>query len=342
VHTETIPYDGVYTVRLPGLRVVHVEKQPRESEAVYPPLAVSPAAYNTLVGFGDSITWGKIRMNDLPGEYHPELAYLGVMQTYLAENYRPVNAVNLGVPGETTYAGLRRLDDDFTGLEGYFCMIMFGTNDVGQNSFSSGSSVENLEWICTRIRDKYGMYPVISTIPPMTHISGEQYLKENSEELNGKIIEMATDNNIPYVDTYAAFFAEPDWEILVEDIIGSHVVGNHPSPAGHQVIAGLFLNSILLLPPEPPAGFQTMTADAYRLVVQWTGNYEFDFGHYDIEFGYTAANLNRHLETANSFYTFTRPPFQFSTQSYIYFRVRAVDKDGYSSNFTDIMSVEFK
>ena len=346
LHTDTLPYEAVYTVHLPGLRSVRLEKKPRASERdnipVSPPQAVTPEAYNTLVGFGDSITWGKIRMHNLTGEYHPELAYLGVIETFLAENYRPVHTVNLGIPGETSYAGARRLEDDFTGLTGYFCMIMFGTNDVGQNAFSSTSSVENLEWICTQIRDTYHKYPIISTIPPMTHISGEQYLKENSEELNGKIIEMALNNNIPYIDTYSAFFAAPDWTVLVEDILGNHEVGNHPSPAGHQVIAGLFLDQLLLPPPQTPSGFQVMDTGVYRSLVQWTGNYEFDFSHYVIEFGYTRENLNRVVDTENSYYMFTRPPFQFSSSSAIYFRVRAVDQKGYTSPFTNIMKMEFK
>jgi len=340
--TETLDYHAVYTVRFPGLRVVSREKQAREVEAVYPPQAVTSTAYNTLVAFGDSITWGKIRMSDLQGEYHPDLAYLGLIQNYLAENYRSLNAVNLGIPGDTTYDGIERLKEDFTGVEGYFCMIMFGTNDVGQNSFSSSSSVENLEWMCEQIRDKYGMYPIISTIPPMTHISGEQYLKEASEELNRKIKKMAEELEIPCVDTYAAFFMEPDWEILVEDIIGNHVVGNHPSPAGHQIIAQLFLYEILKLPPRAPGDFQTWDTDTYRLLAQWTANYEFDFSHYVIEFGYAEDNLNRSFEIEENYFTFIRSPFQLNAPSYIYFRVRAWDKAGYSSGVSDTMRVEFK
>ena len=56
---------------------------------------------------------------------------------------------------------------DFPGLEAYFCLIMLGTNDVAQNLFSASSSEENLRWICLQIRDTCGMYPVISTIPPI-------------------------------------------------------------------------------------------------------------------------------------------------------------------------------
>jgi lysophospholipase L1-like esterase len=341
LQTDTIPYHAIYTVRFPGLNVVNVEKQQKEIKVVSKPRAVTATAYNTIVAFGDSITWGKIRMKDLPGEHHPELAYLGVIQNTLAENYQPVDTVNLGVPADNTNDAMERLHDDFTDLEAYFCLIMLGTVDVGQNSFSPNSSRENLEWICIQIRDNYGMYPIISTIPPMKYyLPGIQFFKDYTEILNEKIKDMAEDNNIPCVDTYAAFFEQPDWEAMLEDIIGKHVVAAHPSPAGHQVIASLFLPKILELPPQIPSDIQSFPVGPYRLNVVWAENYEFDFSHYVIEYAFNPENLNRSAETTNSYFSFIRLPFHSSLPD-LYLHIRAVDKDGYASDFSEVTTAEF-
>ncbi len=342
LRTETIPFFAVYTVRFPGLDVVNVEKQKKEIEAPGAPTMKTAAAYNTIVGFGDSITYGKMRMHDLPGEYHPELAYLSLIQNTLTENYGPVNTVNLGIPADSTLRAMARLHHDFTDLEAYFCLIMLGTCDVGFNQYSPDSSEENLQWICLQIRDKYGMYPIISTIPPMNHKLGGQFFKTNTESLNKRIKNMAEELNIPCVDTYAAFFEQPDWEAMLEDIIDDNELGVHPSPAGHEVIANLFLPKILELPPHMPSNIQPFPFNSYRLTIEWSENVEFDFSHYVIEFGFNPDNINRRVETTSCFFSFIKPPFHLSSQSHVYLRIRADDKDGHSSDFSEVVTAEFK
>jgi lysophospholipase L1-like esterase len=342
IRAETIPFDAFYTVRFPGLDVIDGEKY--EKEVVVPgvPKTITAAAYNTIVGFGDSITYGKMRMYDLPGEYHPELAYLSLIQDTLTENYGLVNTINLGIPADSTSKAMARLHNDFTDIEAYFCLIMLGTCDVGSNQYSPDSSEENLRWICLQIRDTYGMVPIISTIPPMNHILGGQFFKTNTENLNERIKEMAEELNIPCVDTYAAFFDQPDWESLLEDIVEGYEVGVHPSPAGHEVIANLFLPEILALPPQMPSDIQGYTINPYRLTIEWSENVEFDFSHYVIEFAFNPDNLNRRVETSSCFFSFIRPPFLSSSQSHIYLRIRAEDKDGYSSDFSEVITGDFK
>lgn len=341
LRTETIPFSAVYTIGYPGLDVVKVEKHQKEIEAVSIPTAVTADAYNTIVAFGDSITWGKIRMNDLVGEHHPDLAYLGLIQSILVENYGTVDTVNLGIPADNTFKAINRLHDDFSGVEAFFCLIMLGTVDVGQNLFSAASTEENLYWICLQIRDNYGMYPVISTIPPMRDKSGSEFLKTHIEDLNDRIKNMAEEINIPCVDTYAAFFEQPDWEEMLEDIVGNHKVAAHPSPAGHRVIADLFLPKILELPPQTPSNILFSAVSPIRMNVEWRGNYEFDFSHYVIEFAFNPGNLNRRTVTIDSFFSFIRLPFHSFSQSRVYFRIRAKDKADYSSDFSEVVTAEF-
>jgi len=342
LRTETIPFFAVYTVRFSDLGVVNVEKQKKEIEVPDVAETITAAAYNTIVGFGDSITYGKMRMVDLPGEYHPELAYLSLIQNTLIENYGPVNTVNLGIPADSTLRAMARLHDDFTDLEAYFCLIMLGTCDVGSNQFSPDSSEENLRRICLQIRDTYGMYPIVSTIPPMNHKLGGQFFKTNTESMNKRIKDMAAELNIPCVDTYAAYLEQPNWESMLEDIVEGYEVGVHPSPAGHEVIANLFLPKILELPPQIPSNIQTFTINPYRLTIEWSGNIEFDFSHYVIEFGFNPDNLNRSVETTSCFFPFIKPPFHSSSQSSVYLRLRAEDKDGHSSDFSEVVTAEFK
>ena len=107
-----------------------------------------------------------MRMNNLPGEYHPELTYWYKSSEYLTENYGETYTVNLGVNADTSQKGVDRMDTDFQYVDGYYCLVMFGTNDVGGSLFSPSSTTENLKWILNNAKDKYGMFPVISTIPP--------------------------------------------------------------------------------------------------------------------------------------------------------------------------------
>jgi len=343
LRTETIPFFAVYTVRFPGLEVVNVEKQKKEIKAPEIPTTIKAAAYNTIVGFGDSIIYGKMRMVDLPGEYHPELAFLSLIQNTLTGNYGPVDQINLGVPRDTTFKAAERLHDDFTGLEAYFCLIMLGTNDVAQNSFSASSSEETLRWICLQIRDTYGMYPIISTIPPIKYyLPGVQFLQSNTEDLNERIKSMAEETNIPCVDTYTAFLEQPDWEAMLEDIMDEREAAVHPSPAGHEVIANLFLPKILELTPQMPSNIQTFSITPYRRTVEWTENIEFDFSHYTIEFGYHPLSLTRKITTNTSFYTFIIFPSYTQFYSKLYYRIQASDLDGNTSGFTSIQEIELK
>jgi hypothetical protein len=128
---------------------------------------------------------------------------------------------------------------------------------------------------------------------------------------------------------------------MLEDIIGQHKVAAHPSPAGHQVIADLFLPKILELPPQTPSNILFSAVNPIRLNVVWTENYEFDFSHYVIEFGFNSENLNRRVETIDSFFSFIRLPFHSFSHSRVYFRIRAADKDGYSSDFSEVVTAEF-
>ena len=294
-------------------------------------------AYNKMVAFGDSVTWGKIRMNEFKSyssqrwievEHHPELTYWGQLTKKFNDDYKNVlTTSNLGINGDTSLAGKERMNSEFSKIEGYFCFIMFGTNDVGGNTASMLSVAENLEWIVNNAKNRYNMYPIIMTVPPQQNkrrTSEIQYYKENTEYLNTLIIKMAIRNNVPYVDTYKAFFeAEEGWSACLEDY-----KGNHPSPLGHKYIADLIEPIILSLPPKKLEEFNTELQGDY-LVVYWNKNIEFDFDHYEVQYSLKGNQLNRRLTTFEPYCTLYNKYFH----SNVKFKIRAVDRLGNKSPF---------
>jgi len=227
-------------------------------------------------------------------------------------------------------------DEAFAEIEAFFCLVMFGTNDIILG-LDPDASAQDLEYIVTTARDFYRMYPIITTIPPQRRFSETQYRKDQTEALNARIIEMAIINNVPYIDTYTAFMQHPEgWLTLTEDI-----KGNHPSPLGHQVIAGLFEEKVLELPPAVPENPYESVKSRSSATIEWSANEEFDFSHYFIEFGYSRRSLNRKATTPNNYYRFIPPPLASPFDFKIYFRIQSLDKDGNASQFTAIKEIEF-
>jgi len=295
-----------------------------------PPAADEPDCRpaNTFAAFGDSITWGKMRMLDLVGEYHPELAYPQRMQEALATFYGPSYPINLGVPGETTYDGALRVYLDLDGVQALYFVLMMGTNDCIKNDFSTDSSIENLAYIIGAAAEK-GRRIIISTIPPRKDYFGDRpYVIRNIEALNQGISDLATKLGIGFIDTYGAFLAAdpPDgWRDLLEDI-----GGNHPSPAGHLVIAGLFSAVLAAFPPLVPAGIERLESDGSPLF-HWDPGCESDVSHYRVEFGPRPDALDQAMITG--VHEIELPGFPSEE---VYFRVQAVDTTGHASSFTRV------
>lgn len=298
---------------------------------------------NTILGFGDSITYGVIRMDPANPDdyYHPEQAYLEQLKETLGEDYGEVAVVNRGVSRNTSLQGVERMHQVFSEANAFFCLVMFGTNDVVFPTFDADASTENLEFILDTARYSYDMYPIISTIPPQKneqitpHI---QFYKDNTEALNAGIIEMATRNDVAYIDTYTAFIeSRSGWELLLE-----RVKGNHPSPLGHAVIADLFKAKILVLPPAAPAYILKKGGSAAVQTFEWAPNPEFDFSHYVVEFGYAPGQLDRFVTVSTNQYSFINFPFYAPFYSRLYFRIQPVDMDLNAGDFTPVQEIRFE
>jgi lysophospholipase L1-like esterase len=311
----------------------------RESLRGPEPRADVPAPYeedcrpaNTYAAFGDSITYGKMRMVDLEGEIHPELAYPERMREALSTFYGPAYPLNLGVLGDSTYDGALRVDRDLAGLSALYFVLMMGTNDCINGWFSVDSSIENLAYIIDAAAER-GMRVIVSTIPPRKDAFGDiPFVLDNIAAFNLATAGLAAEKRIGFIDTHGTFMATnpPDgWKDLLEDI-----GGNHPSPAGHIVIAGLFADVLAAYPPLRPTGVENVSTD-WPVVrrFRWDPGCESDLSCYRVEFGPFPPPLKQVAVTNKNWIDF--PDFPSED---VYFRVQAVDAAGHRSGFTRIFT----
>jgi lysophospholipase L1-like esterase len=285
---------------------------------------------NTFAAFGDSITFGVMRMENLEGEVHPELAYPERTKEVLATFYGPAFPVNLGVPGEQTYEGALRVRTDLAAVNGLYFLLMMGTNDCIHGYFSVDSSMESLAYIMDAAEER-GMRVIVSTIPPRKDRFGSvMFVRKNIAAFNLATATLASHRGIKYVDTYGAFMATdpPDgWKALLEDI-----GGNHPSPAGHTVIAGLFANALAAFPPLVPSHVKNISTEEPTVRrFRWDPGCESDFACFRVEYGRLPGELDRVAVTSDNSIIF--PGFPSVD---VYFRVQAVDAPGHRSGYTRI------
>jgi lysophospholipase L1-like esterase len=288
---------------------------------------------NTYIAFGDSITWGLMRMYGLEGEYHPELAYPERMRALLSAFYGPAYPINLGVPGEDTYGGTLRIDQDLDGHPGLYFLLMLGTNDCISGKFSIDSVIENIDYIIGSAGSRR-MRVIISTIPPRKDRFGDKnYVLRQIAALNGRIGMLASDKSIGFIDTHKAFmdYDPPDgWMSLLED-----TGGNHPSPEGQMVIADLFSGCLAAFSPGIPSGVKKFSNEGSTLKrFDWDPCCESDFAFFRLEFGPTIQAMTGSATTTGSSFSFHDLPSRN-----FYFRIKTVDKAGHFSPFTRIYTI---
>ncbi|MCU0276133.1 MAG: SGNH/GDSL hydrolase family protein [Acidobacteria bacterium] len=294
--------------------------------------APSPEYYNTYIGFGDSITWGEI-----DGEQQIESCYLTQMRDLLANPayahyYGSASFVNLGVPGDSTTAGAKRVDNDLDIHPGFYFLLMLGLNDAININLSVASSLENLSYIIDAAKAR-GMRTIVSTVTPSKSIfSTYEYFWLNLGKLNSGILALAGEKGVASIDSYSAFMnTNPPngWKNLLENIseVGS---GNHPNAAGHALIASLFSPVLVQFPPQVPQNISVVDPlDIQQRQVYWNPCYESDFSHFRVEFGFQPQRFSYSLDTTAAFHTFPLFPFlpQFN------FRLQTVDRGNRRSAF---------
>jgi lysophospholipase L1-like esterase len=310
-----------------------LESEPLLSAPAGPPSAAVPEYYNTYVGFGDSITWGKVE-----GVQRLDLCFLTRMAEIMSDPgsriyYGASSAVNLGVPGDTTLDGAARVQGELAANPGLYFILMLGVNDVIKKTFSIDSSLENLRFIIDAAKS-LGMRVIVSTLTPSkANVASSEYYWEHLYALSDGIRELAADEGVDCVETLAAFMETnpPDgWQELLEDVIPDVSSGNHPNAEGHRLLAGLLAGALVSFPPLPPRNVRVLDeGSALRRTASWDPCYESDFDHFHIEFDFLPQGYANRLDSGESHYTFTLFPFL----PQVYFRLQAVDRGGHASGY---------
>ncbi len=210
-----------------------------------------------FIGYGDSITYGYL--NEEPA---PEKGYLPRLKDMLDQIFGETQVVNAGQPGEITQNGLSRIDGILENLSASFhlsetissrfLLLMEGTNDIIFDDISMESTVFNLKEMVKKCLNM-GVVPAIATIIPRSDDKWDnEFYHDRIYDLNQKIMALAEEFPIPFVDQFNLFFLYPDedggWRTLLSD-------RNHPSEMGYQIMAEGWFSEIQNF-PFPPTNIQ--------------------------------------------------------------------------------------
>jgi lysophospholipase L1-like esterase len=199
---------------------------------------------NEYAGVGDSITYGYI--DRLPA---PELGYIPRLNAVLNQNFGPSRVLNEGVPGETTYGGLSRIDNVISANATRYILIMEGTNDVITGGLSMDTSAFNLSEMIRKCLEA-GAFPAIATILPRRDWLWDiDIVRENHLYLVELIREVAAAFQVPLVDQYELFlnYPSPDGGLL--SLLSNDLL--HPSEKGYQFMAESWFAEIRNFPFPP-------------------------------------------------------------------------------------------
>jgi len=200
-----------------------------------------------IICMGDSITRG---VREGVGA---EQIYEGVLQKRLTEAGYGVEVIASGIGSEATDAALNRLDQSVLARKPDYVTIMYGTNDAYWYPDKTGPymTIEqyeaNLRELVTRVRAA-GAVPVLVTSPPMTFALEKITAMNPAYHQNGITFEIqryvhvvrhvARDMQVPLVDVYAAY---GELALAGRNIDDYFTDGCHPNAAGHEVVAGWFV-----------------------------------------------------------------------------------------------------
>ena len=188
--------------------------------------------------FGDSITYG---------EYDGILGgWVDILKRYCHARYNEkdneVNIFNLGIGGETTEGLLNRIDVESTSRkspEENVIFLSYGANDLAikenEQVVPPEKFTANLQTAVSKAKKTTSHIFLVSIIPISKRIdgiivaSGKLRTNENVTTYNAIIAEIASKNNIEYIDLHSIFLEDK------ENLISND--GVHPNEKGYQLIS---------------------------------------------------------------------------------------------------------
>ncbi|HRE82379.1 MAG TPA: GDSL-type esterase/lipase family protein [Opitutaceae bacterium] len=179
-----------------------------------------------IVCFGDSIT----------GVYYhtgSRRSWCDLVGTFLERHYPQarVEMINAGVSGNTSAAGLKRIDRDVLQHRPDLVIVMFGMNDV--RSVQLPQFKENLREIVRRVRDQNAEILLMTpnAIPPGDPNRPPEKVMQYAQQMR----QLAQTLAVPVVDAYAAFAAiREDDPVAARNLMSDTI---HPNFRGHRLFA---------------------------------------------------------------------------------------------------------
>ncbi len=202
-----------------------------------------------IVCFGDSIT----------GRYYhtgSRLAYPDLVEQGLRKLYpnAKVDVINAGISGNTTSAGLKRMERDVLRRKPHLVVVMYGMNDVC--GYNPKAFAANLRAIIKRCRDA-GAAVMLCT-QNNTYPAGPRRPPERLAHYTQIIRDVGKETHTPVADCRAEFEAiqkrdRRAWVMLMSETI-------HPNLNGHRVFAQTIIETLAgeRLPLDAFAGSRTL------------------------------------------------------------------------------------
>lgn len=160
-----------------------------------------------------------------------------------------VDAINAGVGGNSSAAGLRRIQKDVLDLKPDVVVIFFGTNDgrvdeprVHVPADKYEANLNRMVDVCEKIQARV----VLCTLPPVNETPFyTRHVKETFEAAGGlpklwaeyrqAALRVGESRKLPVVDLNQKLLQEPEW--LSPD-------GVHPTDAGNAIIARMIADAV--------------------------------------------------------------------------------------------------
>lgn len=228
------------------------------------------AAAQRFLAFGDSITHGfgdtgvVCEEPETAGGYPPRLRRL-----LRQHGLRSPEVVSYGVCGETTVAGISRLDEVLA-EGGDVVLIMEGTNDI-----SAGISIETIRFNLGEMARKArlaGIEPVHASVIPRAPEASPDANNARASALQEVLMSDAEEDRIAFADPFTVFVDVPDL------FARFYADPFHPNADGYELLAETFVEPALAALENGCAGARGCVPSAtelclnqqrFRISVSW-------------------------------------------------------------------------
>lgn len=224
---------------IPGTGDILEFDHENQVQLIQPPLHLQP---DEFIAFGDSITYGWDNGDAKERGYPPRLLQL------LPDTFGTPCVYNRGVPAEATWEAVGRVFNVITTDLALYLLLMEGTNDVSNASYSLDATAFNLKEMTKKCLN-FGVIPLISTIIPRARSRWTPVAEERTLLLNKKIRILASDLPIILVENFQNFYDYPASDGGYESLISTDNL--HPNDKGYQFMAETWYVKIKQIPFPP-------------------------------------------------------------------------------------------